>query len=1098
MEAAAECAPTDHSVGTKTSDDEATVDTTGILERRSRGNALLRSIINANRERKRESLDKAGSLLAMDGSVTGIDDLTPAIYTPDDELSDDMSPTAPVQPTLATDQRGLPATAAVTAAAVAAVAEAAAGEAVEVAAEASEDADDDDDDEEDEEEEGELVEDAQWEPRRLHARENGRAGSDSDEIVEASGVVAERSSPLIVSRRSQSRFGAMFTAVLDDSQCSLPTRTPEAADSLRESALDRFVAEHPAPRRPLSSHGTLRICHTDGGDEARLDAVVDEQAGEQDEILVGAAVWQLGDRRRVLRALHRLGADFAQVASLMPSKTTAQCRYFYYHYRTPAGALISEVISGASPKKAPAIPQPDALVLPPALSANANASTGTGTSTSTSGHAGGAGSQLLVPEMPAPKRARTLSPTGSDDSNDDDDDEMPLATQLAEELAALQPPHHASELVLVRPTAASPLAATPVPGLVLPRPAPSGMSPVQPLTGTSNPSPHTATAKKSGYSSYWSVHERSAFMHHVSRLGQNWLALADAIGSKTATQVRNYFRANREKLGLDVIIIEYERNRAAGTLPPPVPFTPVSAKDEAQARKEKRGRKRKGDAAKSPRAGSPEEPANTASTPNTAPANMTSFPTMGVDGGRAVVFARPPLPAAEPRSPKPAAPHPPMHDRPPAPSYSLPAGQQLPRLHPWGRPPQHHSLPLPTGSAQQQQPPHVAIRLVSEPSAEIDLRASVAGRDDSSTPLSQPTPPPVEGLRLSSSPGPGAVPAIASSRGRQMSVLNIANLTESTAAPVPRPSLPEEPRKVSVTKINALLNDDSPGASHVSSDWFNDDPAPASQAEDEATGIAALALASMMGAARSSHQPAFQPRQQQQPPRQQHQEPLPRLQQRQQQPLPLLQPQPQSQMRTAAVSAFSPVVNTTMSPADFTMTRPSSTGPSTYTGPMRQRKPSAPPQPTTTLFPPRASFSSYHQHAMMSPLAGPSEVPLVRTPTLLPSQGMARQPYSPHMGARPGTYPEPPHPRYPEPMERHQSPRPHYAPHQHYYYPPLSPGRQQHQHQHQQQHQQQHHLQQRQQPGHAPGSQGYHPPPHHNSMPPYHHHHHPAPPPPPM
>ncbi|KAJ2701374.1 DNA-binding protein snt1, partial [Coemansia spiralis] len=704
-----------------------------MLERRSRSSALLSSIISASRERKKE----AGSLLSLEDAVAGIDDLTPATDTPYDEMSDDMSPSVRQQPSLAIDPRRRPVPSTVTAGPAAGEGDGAGeGVAVEAEAEASDgdndDADDDegddDDDDDDDEEEGELVEDAQWEPRRTHphGRDNGRVQSDSEEIVEASGVVvaAERPMPRIVSRRSQSRFGAMLTAVLDEGPSTGPAHGPAMAqgpavsDPLRESALDRFVAEHPAARGPLSSHETLRICHTEASDGGQADAALDAHIGPQDEVLVGAAVWQRDDRGRVLRALHRLGADFAQVASLMPSKTTAQCRYFYYHYRTPGGALLSEVLSGASPQKAPAAAQPkDALVLPPAPLA----SSGPGPAE--------AGGPLVVAEQPAAKRARTQSPA---DSDDDDDDEMPLAAQLAEELAALHPLRLAPETAQPRAAAASPLAMASSSGLVLPRPAQSCQSPAQPASATTNnnnPSPHSATAKKSGYSSYWSVLERSAFMHHLSRLGQNWLALADAIGTKTGTQVRNYFRANQEKLGLDAVVIAYERNRAAGTLPPPEPFTPMSAKDDAQARKEKRGRKRKGDAQPSPRVGSPEESASISSMPSTAPATITSFPTIGVDGGRAVVVAYPPPAPSVATAPHPAA----MDTQGPqqtlslqaVPSRSLPPGPAPPRLPQWGRPPPQHSLPRPSGPALAAG--HTNMHLVREPSVEMDPRIGVAG-----------------------------------------------------------------------------------------------------------------------------------------------------------------------------------------------------------------------------------------------------------------------------------------------------------------------------------------------------------------------------------
>ncbi|KAJ2908781.1 DNA-binding protein snt1, partial [Coemansia aciculifera] len=197
---------------------------------------------------------------------------------------------------------------------------------------------------------------------------------DVDEVVEASGVVrAVLPFPRIVSRKSQSRFDVTLTANLDIAVAAAAAAAAnEHSPPPTESALDRHVTDDlSAHRRPISSYETLLICssaatnsptraNSSGGLPVLtidtsvapapalpilttpLDVQVDLEAGSSESVLVGAAAWLRDDRRRVLRALHRLGADFAQVASLMPSKTMAQCRYFYYHYRTPAGALISD------------------------------------------------------------------------------------------------------------------------------------------------------------------------------------------------------------------------------------------------------------------------------------------------------------------------------------------------------------------------------------------------------------------------------------------------------------------------------------------------------------------------------------------------------------------------------------------------------------------------------------------------------------------------------------------------------------------------------------------------------------------------------------
>ncbi|KAJ2351526.1 DNA-binding protein snt1, partial [Coemansia sp. RSA 2618] len=342
MEAAAECAPVDHrpegiatpvDEGLTTharssampSEDEGAASATGslqlsaeasdILERRSKSSALLRSIIAANRQRKREAVMEGASLLSLDDNVAGIDEIPPivspaAASTPlpadedDDEMEEDMesivSPSASlhsfntklVSPEKrrqrADEPSGSAASSLPPSVPVSTVSTRTRHDLVEEGAADSNGADKGNDFEggekrtlrrnagsdngDEDEEEGELVEDTHWEPRRrsrqpseLNAYAMGGSivrtrrtreieqasagyqsdsnsddnysvyrsrrarrrssltsapGEDEEDIVEISGVVAAASSdrssrPRIVSRRSQSRFGAMFTAVLD-------------------------------------------------------------------------------------------------------------------------------------------------------------------------------------------------------------------------------------------------------------------------------------------------------------------------------------------------------------------------------------------------------------------------------------------------------------------------------------------------------------------------------------------------------------------------------------------------------------------------------------------------------------------------------------------------------------------------------------------------------------------------------------------------------------------------------------------------------------------------------------------------------------------
>ncbi|KAJ2346054.1 DNA-binding protein snt1, partial [Coemansia sp. RSA 2673] len=1199
------------------------VERAGALERHSRGSALLRSIVQASRRRK---LDEAQALAA------------PALLpgpAEDSEASDDAGRAAP-SPCVVSDSACMESVENPRDVLLAASAPPPPLPPV------------------DEEEDGELVEDTRWEPRRRSRQQselnayamggsivrtrrsrgdsdqslsdasddsqsrispapstgdaNGGAdidvyadgeadgdgeidaSMDAEEVVEVSGVVADRSRvrpfPRIVSRKSQSRFDVTLTAILDTAIEATQSELKQRSGSPpTESALDRFVTEElSAHRRPISSYETLLICSsatinspTRGSSslslsidaalprqptqpmsaplQTPLDIQVDTEAGPNESVLVGAAVWLRDDRRRVLRALHRLGADFAQVASLMPSKTMAQCRYFYYHYRTPAGALISEIIpnaltafnasAAAAANTAPAI---GSLVLPP-LSARTKP---------------GVPSSMTSPD-PTLVAATSKTGAGSDASHDDDadadndseddDDETPLAAQLASSLAAAalatpgsahppssgasgQPRHmlaRASTIAQVPLDALAPRM-TPISSLVLPpkqlhasespRASPPlsarantvGVGSVAPAAksalatggsvGRSPSSPPPMTAKKSGYSSYWSVHEKSAFAHYVVRLGQDWQALADAIGSKTGTQVRNFFRASRERLNLDDVMSEFERNRAAGTLPPMTPFQPAPSllpaspatahtpSDDSALRKEKRGRKRKNDISRSSAepshsditATAAKRPAGAAQgqqsqalapMPNTAPASMANFPTIGVDGGRAVVFARPVPPPPMARPPQSWAPPRPVVGTAAA-HYHQPYLQHSQHAQPSALPPLH------------------AREYGNDPA---DRLLGVTGRAESGTPSTQPTPPPLEGLpRFSSSPAPAQL--LAQPQSRHYPSMHISSLTSGSSATrgahhySPPPPLPlhlppstqqyrhqaavdvGETRKVSVTKINALLNDDSPPTTQaeLTANWFGGDEEEEEETkgdlgnDDDATGIAALALASMMGAGRSPQPPPSSLASQPVPvahPRPQtlaeRQHPAIMRHHRPSDPLP---PFGSGHMHMPTMSAFSPVAlrgspMPPMSPslsASHMHSRPSSVGPSSsyrHQSPgiqrslamspprgtpigvnTRQRKPSAPPIPVPAAYAGRASISGYPHHQYAE-----------QRVTQLPPPSARRLPYpmgsSPQMSAtRPGVAPP-----YPPSVESSFGPRyadsHHYQPQQQqqrYNTPPLASG----------------------------------------------------------
>ncbi|KAJ1920660.1 DNA-binding protein snt1 [Mycoemilia scoparia] len=125
--------------------------------------------------------------------------------------------------------------------------------------------------------------------------------------------------------------------------------------------------------------------------------------------------------------------------------------------------------------------------------------------------------------------------------------------------------------------------------------------------------PHTTSkgAPKKSFSSYWSVHEKSIFQHYFTLLGPNWENMSKVIRTKTSTQVRNYYNAHRDRLGLEQLLKEYEDQKTKGLLPDPNEVIAAKLSRETSPavtnmgtgesgepiKKEKRGRKRKSQAA---------------------------------------------------------------------------------------------------------------------------------------------------------------------------------------------------------------------------------------------------------------------------------------------------------------------------------------------------------------------------------------------------------------------------------------------------------------------------------------------------------------------
>lgn len=83
------------------------------------------------------------------------------------------------------------------------------------------------------------------------------------------------------------------------------------------------------------------------------------------------------------------------------------------------------------------------------------------------------------------------------------------------------------------------------------------------------------TAKRPAYSSYWSVSERGDFVRYLEQYGRDWKKVAEALGSKTATQVRNFYMNNNEKMQLDEVIQRHQLAQQRER-PPGLPYPSTS------------------------------------------------------------------------------------------------------------------------------------------------------------------------------------------------------------------------------------------------------------------------------------------------------------------------------------------------------------------------------------------------------------------------------------------------------------------------------------------------------------------------------------------
>lgn len=117
-----------------------------------------------------------------------------------------------------------------------------------------------------------------------------------------------------------------------------------------------------------------------------------------------------------------------------------------------------------------------------------------------------------------------------------------------------------SNLNVVLPAAAAPQ--SPVISATSP-PIPRAATPVV-KEGSSSPPMHPKYAKDILTSSHWTDGEKQLFLQQLSVHGKNWKVLSDIISTKTVNQIKNYYQNYRNKLNLDELLPDIERNPGRG------------------------------------------------------------------------------------------------------------------------------------------------------------------------------------------------------------------------------------------------------------------------------------------------------------------------------------------------------------------------------------------------------------------------------------------------------------------------------------------------------------------------------------------------------
>ncbi|KAI7879131.1 hypothetical protein K492DRAFT_164104 [Lichtheimia hyalospora FSU 10163] len=250
------------------------------------------------------------------------------------------------------------------------------------------------------------------------------------------------------------------------------------------------------------------------------------------------ARWTEKDKEAAVDGFKRHGRDFVRVASLVGTKTEDQCRNFYHNYKRKFGPNAFNEESEAKSEFNTEEEDAAATLMGLHRMGTSSEQSSSPPPTSTPAHA-----RTLSSQTESQKQSRTATTTAGRRRRARTSSGKVVDSEMMEEWMEAEF---------------------------------SGRGMRKTVSDT--------PTKRPAYSSYWSVSERSDFVRYLEQYGRDWKKVAEALASKTATQVRNFYMNNNEKMNLDQVIQRHQlakqRERPPG-LPYPSTSEPLSSAMQA-------------------------------------------------------------------------------------------------------------------------------------------------------------------------------------------------------------------------------------------------------------------------------------------------------------------------------------------------------------------------------------------------------------------------------------------------------------------------------------------------------------------------------------